>query len=300
MGKSVPESGRAILYFLIGLMITGWSGNYVAGKIALRTFPPVVLFTLRMPMAGTLMLLVYWWKRRQGAPPSWTLRDVPQLIRLGVFGVALNQCLFIFGLSRTSVAHSSIFGNTTPILVLLLASMRGMERLTSWKIAGVMTAMIGVVLLRLLDSSGGPEATLAGDLLIFCGAMAFSIFTVFGKPDARRFGPVTLNTFAYVGAALLVSPVTLWEAAHYPYRAVPLSAWAAAFYMSAIPSVTCYLIYYYALARMDASRLAAFAYLQPLLAIVFGSLLLHERVTPWLVVCGVIVFTGVYITERAR
>jgi drug/metabolite transporter (DMT)-like permease len=70
--------------------------------------------------------------------------------------------------------------------------------------------------------------------------------------------------------------------------------------MALLPSVICYLIYFYALARMEASRLAAFSYLQPLLATVFGILILHERVTLALVVSGLVIFGGVYITERGR
>ena len=103
-------------------MIAGWTGNYIAGKIALHAFPPVLLYGLRISMAGVLILPAYWWERRQRTARSWTLRDVPQLVVLGLFGVALNQFLFVIGLSRTSVAHSSIFANTTPILILLLAS----------------------------------------------------------------------------------------------------------------------------------------------------------------------------------
>jgi drug/metabolite transporter (DMT)-like permease len=51
---------------------------------------------------------------------------------------------------------------------------------------------------------------------------------------------------------------------------------------------------------MEASRLAAFSYLQPLLAIVFGIVILHEHVSLALVVSGLVIFGGVYITERAR
>ena len=127
-------------------MIAGWTGNYIAGKISLQAFPPVLLYGLRISMAGILILPAYWWERRRMAR-SWTLRDVPHLVVLGVFGVALNQFLFVLGLSRTSVAHSSIFANTTPILILLLASVRGLERLTGWKLAGVLMALTGVVLL---------------------------------------------------------------------------------------------------------------------------------------------------------
>jgi len=54
------------------------------------------------------------------------------------------------------------------------------------------------------------------------------------------------------------------------------------------------------LAHMEASHLAAFSYLQPLLAIVFGVLILHERVTLALVVSGLVIFGGVCVAERAR
>jgi drug/metabolite transporter (DMT)-like permease len=198
------------------------------------------------------------------------------------------------------VAHASIFANTTPILILLLASVRGLERLTGWKLAGVIMALAGVVLLRLLDTSPQAGATLGGDFLTFCGAMAFSIFTVLGKPQTSRYGTVTVNTVAYAGGALLMAPATVWLAAGFDFGAVPLSGWAAIFYMALLPSVVCYLIYYYALAHMEASRLAAFSYLQPLLAIVFGILILHEHVTFALVVSGAIIFGGVYLAERAR
>jgi drug/metabolite transporter (DMT)-like permease len=260
----------------------------------------VLLCGLRISMAGVLMLPVYWWERWQGAARSWSLRDVPQLVVLGVFGVALNQILFVIGLSRTSVAHSSIFANTTPILILLLASVRGLERLTGWKLVGVTVSLTGVLLLRTLDTHPHGESTLAGDILTLCGALAFSIFTVLGKPQAKRYGTIALNTFAYVGGALLLAPLTLWQSAGFDFHAVPFSAWAAVSYMALMPSVVCYLIYYYALARMEASHLAAFSYLQPLLAIVFGILILHEHVTLALVVSGLVIFGGVYITERAR
>ena len=98
----------------------------------------------------------------------------------------------------------------------------------------------------------------------------------------------------------LMAPVTLWQSAGFDFRAVPLSAWAAVFYMALVPSVICYLIYFYALAYMEASRLAAFSYLQPLLATVFAIFILHEHVTLALVVSGLVIFGGVYITERGR
>ena len=136
--------------------------------------------------------------------------------------------------------------------------------------------------------------------MTFGGAFSFSIFTVLAKPQAKRYGTVTVNAFAYASGALLVAPITLWQSAGFNFRAVPCSAWAALLYVALLSSAICYLIYYYALARMEASRLAVFSYLQPLLAIVFGIIILHERVTLALVISGLLVLGGVYMTERAR
>lgn len=289
---------KPLLFALIALMLVGWTGNYVAGKIALQAIPALLLCGLRISMAGVLMLPVYIWERRRNSK-TWSLRDLPLLVTIGVFGVTLNQCLFVVGLSRTSVAHASIFANMTPMLVLLLAGAAGLEKLGARKIAGVAVSLVGVVLLQALDSGPQGAATLLGDFLTFAGALAFAIFTVLGKPTAKHYGSIAVNTVAYVGGALMLAPVTLWQAARVPLAAVPWSAWAAVFYMSLVPSVVCYLIYYYALAHMEASRLAVFNYLLPPLAMISGVWFLGEHVTLWTVVGAAVIFAGIYLVEWA-
>jgi drug/metabolite transporter (DMT)-like permease len=280
-------------------MIVGWAGNYIAAKIALQSVPAVLLYGFRISTAAVLMAPVYWWNRRRHRP-TWTLRDLPLMVVIGIFGVSLNQFLFVLGLSRTSVAHAAIFANLSPFLVLLLASASGLEKLTSRKLVGVAVALAGVVLLRVADARPGGEATFMGDFITFLGSLAFAIFTVLGKPSANRHGSVAVNTVAYVGGALLMAPVTIWQAARFPMAAVPWAAWLSVFYMALGPSVICYLIYYYALAHMDASRLSAYNYLLPAMATLLGVWMLGEQVTLWTAVAGVVIFSGIYIVERAR
>jgi drug/metabolite transporter (DMT)-like permease len=68
--------------------------------------------------------------------------------------------------------------------------------------------------------------------------------------------------------------------------------------MAVFSSIVGYLIYYYALARISASRIAAFQYLQPVFAIVMAMAILGEELTAPLVAAGGIIFAGVYVTER--
>lgn len=292
-------SGAPLLYALLALMVLGWAANYIAAKIALQSVPAVLLYGIRISMAGVLMAPVYLWYRRRN-PPTWKMRDLPLMVIIGVFGVSLNQFLFVLGISRTSVAHAAIFANLSPFLVLLLAAASGLERLTVQKLAGVAVALAGVVLLRIADAHPHGTATFVGDLLTFLGALAFAIFTVIGKPTAKLHGSIAINTVANIGGALLMAPVTIWQAAHFRMAAIPMSAWLSVFYMALGPSVVCYLIYYYALAHMDASRLSAYNYVLPVMATLLGVWLLGEQVTLWSVVAGIVIFGGVYMVERAR
>ena len=288
-----------LLYALLSLMIVGWAGNYIAAKIALQSLPAVLLYGFRISMAAALMAPVYLWDRRRHKP-TWTLRDLPLMVTIGIFGVSLNQFLFVLGLSRTSVAHAAIFANMSPFLVLLLAGASGLERFTARKTIGVAVALAGVILLRVVDARPRGEATFMGDLLTFLGSLAFAIFTVLGKPSAKRHGSIAVNTVAYVGGALLMAPVTIWQAARVSLAAVPWTAWVSVFYMALAPSVICYLIYYYALAHMEASRLAAYNYVLPAMATLLGVWTLGEHITLWTVIAGVVIFGGIYIVERAR
>src|ERR1035441_3038548 len=88
-------------------------------------------------ISGVMMLPLYAWervtKRPERPPQAGSLPHIVQLLLLGLLGVTLNQFFFIVGLSRTSVAHAAILIGLTPIQVLIIAGLRGQERITARK-----------------------------------------------------------------------------------------------------------------------------------------------------------------------
>ncbi len=291
-------SGSAVLYALILLMVAFWSGNYIAGKIALREFSPLFLAGLRIGLAGVAMLPLYAWERRTTPSRKRRRRDIVQLLLLGLLGVTLNQFFFIIGLSRTSVAHAAILIGLTPIQVLIIAGLRGQERITARKAAGMAIALAGVALLKAFEPAAGTGATWLGDFFILITGLCFALFTVFGKEVTRQYSTITMNTYAYVGGAVALLPLTLWEAARQPLAHVSAGAWLAAIYMALFPSVIAYLIYYHALAHMAASRVSAFSYLQPVFASIMGVVILGESLGAPVIAGGVVILGGVYLAER--
>ncbi|MCL4401394.1 MAG: DMT family transporter [Acidobacteria bacterium] len=294
-------NGPFFLYTLLSLMVCFWSCNFIIAKVALREFPPLLLTGLRIACAGLFMWPVYLWEGRQPrAKKRWAWADAPGLVILGLCGVALNQLFFVTGLSLTSVAHSALIAGMVPIFVLVIAAIAKVERITARKMVGMGIALAGVAILKLFPGGAedGHGPTLAGDLLIALSGLAFALFAVFGKRVTERHTTITVNTFAYVGGAVAMAPMTLWQASRFSFGHVSWTGWASLLYMAIFPSVVCYLIFYYALTHIAASRVSAFSYLQPVLATMLAVVLLHERITVPLMAGGAVIFSGVYLTER--
>jgi drug/metabolite transporter (DMT)-like permease len=294
---SGARPSEARLYALLGLMLLFWSLNYVVGKVALREFPPVLLTCLRTTIAGAFILPIYWWRER-GKPWAWTNRELGELLLLGFYGVIANQLFFVLGLAWTSVAHAAVIMTLMPILVLLLAAFLGQERITARKVVGMTIAAAGVGVLQ-LERKSGSGATLLGDFCTFLCGISLAIFTVRSKQLMKRFGSLMINSVAYVGGSLAIAPLTIWLSLRYEAGRASAAAWWSVAYMAVFSSVLAYFIYNYALTYMPASRASAVSYLQPLGATLLAVLLLGEPVTTALAFGGILVLTGVFVTERA-
>jgi drug/metabolite transporter (DMT)-like permease len=161
-------------------------------------------------------------------------------------------------------------------------------------------AIVGVAVLASERGAAGAEPTLAGDLLTFCGVAAFSTFTVLGKSERARYGPLTLTTIAYCSGALAFQPVVWgWYGAS-SLVGIPFASWAALLYMAILPAVAGYLIYFWALGHAPASKIATVQYIQPPLATGLSALLLGEAISPMLLIAGGVIMTGVVLAERAK
>lgn len=292
--KPVPRGVTA----LVLLMTLIWGANYVVAKVALRSFPPLLIGPLRAALAALLLAPVYWWMRgRRRRADRWQWRELAMLALLGVFGITLNQVFFILGMARTSVAHAALVIATTPLQVMLLAAARGQEAVTARKAAGMLMAAAGVAVLHAGDA-GARGASLAGDVLVFLAAFCFSVYTVFSKELTRRHDSLTVNTLGYAAGALAGAPLLVQQSAGFDAARVGAGGWLALAYMTLLASILCYLIFYYALDHMPASRVAAFSYLQPVIAAVTGLAFLGEPVTLAVAAGGLLVLGGVWMTGR--
>jgi len=291
-------SPHLILYSLVFVMVLCWSGNYIAAKVVFREIPAVLAMALRTFVAAVLMAVIYW-RRPRGVESIWTRREMGILIALGLFGMVMNQFFWTIGVAQTTVVHSSMIMATTPIWVLLMAGLMGLEPITFPKVGGMVIAMTGVAMLQVFRpkiSANSP--TRRGDFLVLLCTLALAGMTAFGKRYRPKSGGIAINAVGYILGAFLLLPSFWFSSRGFDFGKVTAGAWAGVLYMGAISSVTGYLIYYYALARMSASRMAAFQYLQPVFASLMAVVMLGEELTGAAIAAGGIIFAGVFVTER--
>jgi drug/metabolite transporter (DMT)-like permease len=285
------------IYSLITIMTALWSWNYIVAKYALREFPALLVSGIRMIIAGLIMIGVYRWHQLKGRIPQWTRRDIGILVFLGIMGVGLNQLFFVVGISKTTVSHAAIMIGLTPVTVLLLASAMGLEKLSILRLLGMFIALAGVAVLQ-WSTNKSDGASITGDALVYLASLTLAIFTVRGKQEASRYGGVLVNTFAYAGSGLVMLPIVFGYSRGFDFTVISWVGWVSLAYMAVFASVVCYLIYYYALSHVPASRVSAFSYLQPLLSTVMAISILDEQPTKSLLSGGALVLAGVFLAER--
>ena len=294
-----PAKGRAgrshgLMHLAMLLVTFCWASNIVAGKEALTGFGSLALAQLRVLGAALVFALLFvagrkTWRRLTG-------REWAFVALLALNGVTLNQIFFLGGLARSSVAHAGLIVALGPIMVLVLACLLRLEALTALKFAGMLIAFGGVGILSADKAGDGGRWT--GDLILLAGSAVFAYYTILMKEAADRYDALTLNLLGFGTGALMMVPFAAPALLKVSWATLPrLAGWGLA-YMIVLGTVLPYLLFAFALTGLSASRVAAFNYLQPVIASSLGIWLLNERLTRKVVAGGVLILFGLYLTER--
>jgi drug/metabolite transporter (DMT)-like permease len=295
--SSAREPGAGTLNFALAVMLAIWSGNYVAGKLALRHLDVLSLVSLRIELAAAIMFTIYFSRPRARLRRS----DVWTFFWLGLFGVAINQGSFTLGLNYTTSSHAVILIALDPIVVLLMASALKLEAFTPAKFVGMIISFTGVLLLE-LDRSVGQASFHIGDLITLGCVMGYSTYAVLGKLAANRIGghydAISVNTYMTAVAAILFAPLAVHQAIALDWKSVGWVGWAGLIYMSLMASVISYTMFNWILRHVNASRVAGVNYLQVPVVIVLAVSFLGEQPSGHLLSGAALVLGGVYLAER--
>jgi drug/metabolite transporter (DMT)-like permease len=281
-----------VLLALLGQTLVS-AGTFLIGKVTLRQFDALALAQLRFALAtaGFLALMA----ARGELKPARMKGSWGALLGLGILGTTLNQGLFLLGLARSTPAHAALLYAATPILVLAFAWVRGDERPTARRMAGVGLAFAGVLYLLLGRGLTFDVRWLTGDALVLAAVTAWAGYTTRARPLVSRLGTLPVTGWAMALGALVFLPVGVPAVLHQDFARVTTMGWIGLVYLALVTSVLSYLLWSYALARTLASRVAVFTNLQPLLTALLAWLVLGEPLTWHFVGATACVIGGVWL-----
>jgi drug/metabolite transporter (DMT)-like permease len=280
------------------LAVVFWGISFVATKAAVERISPVALIFARAALGTALLVGLLWARRRPWWPPreSW-----PSLALMGFVGVAFHQLLQAYALTMTSAVSAGWLVGLTPVWSALFAAMHLRERLSLSRLAGLALGFAGALLVvtrgRLdLAVLGFPSTR--GDLLLLASTLNWALYSVIGHRVLKQLGALRATAAAMmVGGTILAVPFAAARA-WTDYARLDLFGWGAVLFLGLACSGLGYLFWYGALERVDATRVAALLYLEPLVTLAAAVALLGEPVGASTVIGGLLLLAGVALVQR--
>lgn len=276
-----------------------FAGNYSLVKSISPTYiGPYGLNVLRVAIS----LLCFWAVWAFGKTDAGIRRkDWGRFVLCALVGVAINQMLFIKGLTLTSTIHAALLILVTPIMVTLFALWVLKERFTIFKAAGLSLGIGGAVFL-ILQRESGQHATdyLFGDILIVINAIAYSIYFILVKPLMQHYTPLHVTRWVFTIGLFMLLPFGWQQTAAIEWSTFHWQQWTALFYISVCGTFLAYFFTAYGLQKLGASVTGAYIYTQPVFAVVIAVLFLAEEMTWQKILAAVLIFTGVYLVNLKR
>ena len=211
-----------------------WGLNAPIGKSVLwsETHPqgvsPFALSVYRMLGACLLFWTVSLFLPREKVAP----RDIVLLLFASVFGIQLNQMLFLWGLSLTSPIDTSIIATIVPVLTMVLATLFLREPITWLKAGGVLLGCGGALLLILVSRHvTGGTSSVAGDVLCVVSAVSYATYLTAFRNVIVKYSPVTTMKWMFLFAAVAAVAIYYQPLAEVDYAALAPRTWAGIGYV---------------------------------------------------------------------
>lgn len=279
----------------VQLMFGTWP---IVGKIALRSLSSTGLVALRVGGAAIALTLL---RRQLSKLMKLPKRDLWWLLFLSLLGVVWNQLLYVKGLSLTTAINAVLLSTTIPVCTLVISLFLGIDKLSLRRFIGITVAAAGVIYLINPSRADFSGRTMAGNLLIVANSLSYGAYIALSKDLFQRYGALNVITWIFLIAAVIVVPIGFVDLRHLEVSSVAPIVWGAVIYTILIPTVAAYYLNAWALARVSPSTVAAYIYLQPLIAFGLAPVVLGERWNSRTLVAGLLIFTGVaVVTKRAR
>lgn len=272
-----------------------WGTTYLAIRIALESFPPFALVSIRFLLSGSILLAVALW--RGALLPHG--RDLRIACLSGVLILGIGNGALVFAEVIIPSGLAGLFITISPFwLVGLEALLPGGQRLHWPTIFGMLIGLGGAALLVAPDilGHGLGQHTLSGFLILQVGMSSWSLGSIFQKRQESHVHPIVVGAVHQLAAGLACLPFALLVHEHpiaWNWRGV-----GAVAYLVMFGSIVGYSSYAYALDRLPVAVLSVYPYINSIVAVTLGWLFYREPFGFVEALAMIVIFLGVGVVKR--
>ncbi len=275
-----------LAFFLFGTL-------YVSSKYLLSFFPVFTLSFLRFFMAFIFLSMVV-----KGKKLAIDREDRKYILLIGIAGYFVSVCLQMYGIRYAGASTASLLNAMNPISISIFAVVILKERLTKTTMTGLLIAIFGIYLI-LGSQSGG---SVFGVIFSLCSVLIWSYATVMVRRIAQKYDPVQVTRYAAGIAACCYLPIGVleqfrghtWEL----WTSQTLGTWLVLLYFGFVCTGYAYALWNISLTELEASICASFYPIQPMIAALFGSILLHEAIGIKFAYGTVLITIGILLSQK--
>ncbi|HZV70780.1 MAG TPA: EamA family transporter [Saprospiraceae bacterium] len=285
---------KAYLALLVVCFV--WGVSWVGTKEAVRDMPPFQMVGVRQIIAG-LCYVLYFVIRRAPMPKG---KEWYPILLLSALNFMISNGLATWGVKLTTAGVSAILGAIFPLWLVLILTLKGGNKIPALAWLGIIMGFGGVCIIFYdhLKELFDPNFQF-GVFLGLMAALAWAFGTIYTKGYASDFNP-----YHSIGWQMLISGITLNIIATATGNVIPLTevkmyTWIAIAFLVIVSSIIAFVAYLYALQRLPTGLVSTYAYINPIVAVLTGSLFIKEKITLLLIIGAIVTLTGVYIVNSS-
>jgi drug/metabolite transporter (DMT)-like permease len=269
----------------------------IVKKIVPSQIQSFALVVIRAASAVALFWITSWLLPKEKVEK----KDFIKLLLLGVFGVAINQLLFIRGLELSTPINASIIMIFNPIIVMLLEIIFLKEKAPLIRVIGIAVGSTGM--LCFFSKSGfsfSGSTTLMGDFMVLINCISWAVFMVMVKPLMLKYKTVTVTKWVFTFGLIYVLPFGWSQLQQFDAGSVNSLNWLYISYVLIASTFIAYFLNNYALTELSPSVVSTYIYLQPVVAAAIAIALKQDRIDAVKVVSALLIIVGIYLVGRSR
>jgi drug/metabolite transporter (DMT)-like permease len=297
--STAERRGRLLLICAFAAVYVIWGSTYFAIAVGIQSVPPLVLSAYRHFATGLILYPLLRWKT--GLRPTraqWRTAAITGVLLLlfGNGGVCLAERSVPTGVAALLVAMVSFW------MVLLDWLRPGGSKPLPRVVAGLVLGFAGLIVLVGPPHLGASErVNPVGAAILTVGSFAWACGSVYSKhndlPSSPMLGVAMQSLVG--GAALWIAALVSGEARQFHFAAISLQSWTALAYLMVFGSVIGFTAYVYILKKSTATRVATYAFVNPVVALLLGWLWAGEQITLRTGLAAAVILTAVLLVITA-